>query len=379
MTSAAGPRRRLCIVNPFQHGGGAEYQISCLVDILAARDVFDIYYLARHIEPRIAQNHYKLVRIGNSESVPRFGYLEDARPLQRALREIRPDTIYQRVAGGYTGICAWFARRQRSRLVWHIAHDSDVSRDNSFYGRNPVRRILERNSIRYAIRHADSIVAQTKAQSQSMAENYSRKADLVLPNFHPLPAEPIDKSGPLTVMWVANLKPIKRPDAFVRLAQKLQHLSAVRFVMAGSPATSENTQWAQALMQSIAATPNLEYVGRLSQDEVNRFLARSHLFVNTSEQEGFPNTFIQAWMRGVPVVSLSVNPDNVLETEAVGRFSGSEERLADAVGSFLTDRTKLDAYSSRAAEYAHQRHSLQNASVLAEFIECKSSVRSIPA
>jgi glycosyltransferase involved in cell wall biosynthesis len=366
--SVPGQRRRLCIVNPFQHGGGAEYQISCLVDVPAILDVFDVYYLARHVDASIAHPHYQLVKIGSSHNAPRFGYLMDALPLHRALAQIRPDTIYQRVAGGYTGISAWYARRNGSRLIWHIAHDSDVSPDRSFYGRNPIRGYLEKASVEYAIRRAGSIVAQTRDQSQAMANNYGRSADIIIPNFHPFPAEDIDKSGPLTVVWVANLKPMKRPDAFVRLAARLQHLPEVRFVMVGSPAESENSQWVKTLMQAIAAAPNLEYVGRLPQDQVNQLLARSHLFVNTSDQEGFPNTFIQSWMRGVPVVSLSVNPDNILNAEQVGSFAGSEGRLADEVAAFLTDKDKLAMYSRRVVEYAQERHSLQNASLLAEFL-----------
>ena len=57
---------------------------------------------------------------------------------------------------------------------------------------------------------------------------------------------------------------------------------------------------------------------------MNRLLARSHIFVNTSTHEGFPNTFIQSWLREVVVVSLQVDPDQVLERQQVGIAAGSE-------------------------------------------------------
>jgi glycosyltransferase involved in cell wall biosynthesis len=80
-------------------------------------------------------------------------------------------------------------------------------------------------------------------------------------------------------------------------------------------------------MAAIRATPNLEYLGEKSQDEVNELLARAHIYVNTSLFEGFANTFIQAWMRDVAVVSLHVNPDGVFDREGVGIHAGSEDEL----------------------------------------------------
>ncbi len=130
-------------------------------------------------------------------------------------------------------------------------------------------------------------------------------ADAIVPNFHPPAAETIDKSGPLTVVWIANLKPWKRPEVFVRLAQSFSDRKDTRFIMVGAPAAASGKGgWQASLMRSIEATPNLTYLGHMSHAEVNELLARAHIFVNTSTQEGFPNTFIQAWLRDVVVVSL---------------------------------------------------------------------------
>ncbi len=362
-------RRKLCVVNPFEHGGGAEYQIGLLLDTLAASEKFELYYLAHHIEPDEWKRSYRAIQIGRQGHVPRLGYLMDAMPLYRALRAIGPEVIYQRVAGGYTGICAHYARRHRVRMLWHVAHDSDVSRDNSFFGRNPLRRFLERRSIEYGIRHASHIVTQTHDQALLLKSNYSRVADMVIPNFHPLPDATWQKADPIKVLWVANLKPIKRPDAFVRLAMALQDLANVQFVMIGAPASSEARGWCDTLMQTVGATPNLTYLGKLSQDEVNRQLEQAQVFVNTSVQEGFPNTFIQAWMRKVPVVSLNVNPDRVLDDERIGIHAGSEPELAQAVRSLVTDADKLRGFAERARKYAARQHSLQNSVTLARLLE----------
>lgn len=363
-------RTRLCIVNPFQHGGGAEFQISLLTAALHQADRFDVYYLARHVAADIGPQGYTVVRIGHSGKIPRLGYVMDFVPLYRALRAIKPQVIYQRVAGGYTGICAFYARRHRARMIWHVAHTTDVTPQTLDTGRNVVRRRLEKCSVEYAIRRADRIVVQTQDQDKLLSQHYGRKADAVIPNFHPEAAEIPDKSGPPTVVWIANLKLWKRPDAFVRLAQALRDLDGVQFLMLGeAPSGATAASWSVTLMQSIAATPNLTFLGHRPADEVNQYLARASLFVNTSVHEGFPNTFVQAWLRDAVVVSLSVNPDQVLDANGIGVHARTEEGLANAVRGLLTDPTARAGYAQRARAYARSTHSIRNIGKLTEMID----------
>src|SRR5512138_58983 len=101
---------RVCIVTQ-SHArpaiGGAEQQIECLLDALIETRRHDIYFLAHDIGTDTGSTGYRVVPIGRGRQVDRFGYWLDAIPLYRALREIRPDVIYQRVGCGYTGIAAY--------------------------------------------------------------------------------------------------------------------------------------------------------------------------------------------------------------------------------------------------------------------------------
>ncbi len=368
--------RRLCIVTPHHlsvTGGGSEYQIECLIEALAAEGRYEIFYLARSVDPGCRPANYRILRIGTRNQAPRFGYAMDALPLYRALRSVRPQVVYQRVACGYTGVCAWYARRSGARLIWHVAHDSDVMLERLDPGRNPVRRFLEGASIRYAIRHADHIVTQTEHQARLLEENYGRKADGVVRNFQPTPTEELDKSGPLSVLWVANFKRWKRPELFVALAKELRDLESVRFVMIGAPASGAGTlDWNASVMAQIRQTKNLAYLGPLPQAEINRLLARAHIFVNTSTWEGFPNTFIQAWMREVVVVSLTVDPDHVLAHRRMGIAAQTPAALARAVRSLLADPARRAEYAERARRYAMREHSLDNIKALRRLIDTGS-------
>jgi glycosyltransferase involved in cell wall biosynthesis len=358
-------KRKICIVDPYEHGGGAEYQISLLIDALAGCGEYQIHFLAHFVHAPDRRRAYQVARIGNGGPLPRFGYMTDARSLYRTLSSIAPAVIYQRVACAYTGICAYYARRRAIPLLWHVAHDTEVMPQSLDPGRNIVRLQMEKWAVGFGARRATRIVVQTQRQADLLLKNYSRTADAIVPNFHPPAGESIEKSGPLTVIWIANFKPWKQPEIFVRLANNLRAYSELRFVMVGAPAaTSGNEHWQQSLMRDIQNAPNLQYVGPKSHAEVNDLLARAHVFVNTSTHEGFPNTFIQSWLRDVAIVSLHVDPDQVLEREGVGIAAHSESRLADAVRELIEHPGVRAAYVARGREHARAHHSLRNSQEL---------------
>jgi glycosyltransferase involved in cell wall biosynthesis len=365
----SGAKRKICIVNPFEHGGGAEYQISLLIDALFDSGEFEIHYLTHFLDERDRVRNYRVSRIGAGGPIPRLGYAVEARSLYRLLRAIDPDIIYQRIACAYTAICALYARRRGVPLVWHVSHDTELTPGHLDRARNFLRLRLEKSMAQWGARHATGIVVQTQFQAELLTSNYARTADAVIPNFHPPAAEPIDKSGPLTVAWIANLKPWKQPEIFVRLAQSLKDRGDVRFVMVGAGAApGKRWAWELALMSDIQTAANLQYLGEKSQEEVNALLARAHIFVNTSKHEGFPNTFIQAWLRDVAVVSLRVDPDQVLERGGAGIVTHSEAALAAAVRNLIDAPEVRAGFVARGREHARTHHSLHNAEVLTRLL-----------
>jgi glycosyltransferase involved in cell wall biosynthesis len=144
----------------------------------------------------------------------------------------------------------------------------------------------------------------------------------------------------------------------------------VRFIMIGAPpASTGSPAWRESLMAGIEALPNLQYLGLQTHAEVNALLARAHIFVNTSLHEGFPNTFIQAWLRQVAVVSLNVDPDGVLEKKRVGIIAHSEAALQAAVRRLVEHPETLADFARRGQEHARTAHSLGNSRELMRLIE----------
>ena len=105
--------------------------------------------------------------------------------------------------------------------------------------------------------------------------------------------------------------------------------------------------------------PNLIYVGGVPQDEVNRRLEQGHILVNTSRFEGFSNTFVQAWMRKVPVVSLNSDPDNILVREGIGFHSLTFETLCRDVKLLVENNILCNEMGERARKYAYENHTVE--------------------
>lgn len=363
-------KKRLCMVLPAHWSsvmGGAQYQASLLLEAVLRGGGFEIVYLSRQSHGRANGKGYQALEIADEGGIRRFGYFADARKLLALLDQLEPHVIYQRVGCGYTGIAAYYAKRRNCRLVWHAAHEWEVSPFRWEIARNLPFRLVEARFREYGIANAHFIITQTKAQNSLLQRWYDREATAIVPNFHPRPKEEIDKTGPRRVVWAANLKPWKRPNVFLRLARDIAKDMDVEFIMIGRGGFAGVSM--DELQSSMRRIEKLTYLGGRGLEEVNEVLAKAHVFVNTSEAEGFPNTFIQSWMRQVPVVSLDVNPDHVLNEKGTGLFAqGDYGNLADSVTTLLSDSQKRARLGVSAQSYAFETHSLANADRLVEIL-----------
>ncbi len=339
--------------------GGAEYQISLLArELLKAGHELHYIFIAYGHNPKPTINinlHPLKARLLSRKFGHNFFlYRTD---INEMLNSIRPDLIYQRVASAFTGIAARYARKNECKLVWHIAHESNTQPAWFKTLRTAPFDYINKKYVEYGIRHTDYIIGQAKYQDTLLKENYGRKCDLIVGNFHPSPSEQIVNKPPVKVIWVANFKPIKQPELFIKLSREFINDDNVEFVMIGREA---NKGYQYELSRKMKCAPNLKYFGELSNAEVNRILSESHIFVNTSISEGFPNTFIQAWLREVPVVSLNVDPDDVLKVNNIGFHSESYEKLVSDTKRLIDDTDLRKEMGSKAQIYARKMHTIES-------------------
>lgn len=367
-------RRRVCVLIPSHWSakvGGAEMQVSMLVERLASRPDVDLHVVARNVGPQYRPRGYTLHRVPARRQLGGTFVLESGALLE-VLRRVDADVVYQRVACSYTGVAARYARAAGRRFVWHVSSDNDLAprprpRSLRTLPHLPLHALSDRE-VRYGARHADVVVVQTRDQAELLARRHGRTDARRVPNFHPLPqsalAKPADR---LTVCWLGNVKPLKRPELFLRLARDLAGLPGVEFVLAGAVQMPAR-EWA-ALKAGVGLPPTFRELGALAPEAANDLLARSHVLVNTSRWEGFPNTFIQGWLRDVAVVSLAVNPDGVFDGDRHGLCAhGDYDALRAHVERVLVDPALRRALVARGAAYARANHSAANVDRLIELL-----------
>lgn len=74
---------------------------------------------------------------------------------------------------------------------------------------------------------------------------------------------------------------------------------------------------------------------------------RARLFVNTSAHEGFPNTFLQAWSQGIPVISF-VDPDDLIRKNRLGLVVHDIDEMARGIRDVLQGKTHFSEHVIRA-------------------------------
>lgn len=171
----------------------------------------------------------------------------------------------------------------------------------------------------------------------------------------PLPTDvtPV-KPYPPIVIWVGSLAPVKQPLLFIQLAQCFPD---VQFLMIGGDSTDIILN--ESVKQHAKGVTNLKLLGAVPFNKIDFYYNNASLLVNTSIYEGFPNSFVQAWMHYVPVLSLNANPDDILTKYNIGIVSGSYSKMVSDLGRLLEDSKLRENMGQNARNYAESEHDVR--------------------
>ena len=256
------------------------------------------------------------------------------------LRRVSPDIVFVQTAGEQVASAAVYARLTGRPFVFAGASDKDF-----VMGPLPGMPAQHTAMYRWGLRAAEAVVVQNVAQLELLKRHFRRNGHLIQNGYEEPQAQPGDFDG--NVLWAATVKPLKRPDHVVALARRMHHL---RFLLVGGPGVDRG---AQAYFDDIArqarGLSNLTMTGHVPFRDVGLAFDEASVCLNTSDYEGLPNTFMQAWLRGIPTLSF-VRPESapgVSGTLACDDLDHMALRL---------DRLTRDRAAWSAASQACRRH-----------------------
>lgn len=272
--------------------------------------------------------------------------------VKHILNEIKPDILYQRCACYNTWIACKLKDKYNYKFIYHCASDLEVKPLELRYGIKGLFNRLERFIVRKSLRKADCIYVQNSFQFDKLRSIYPSQNIKIVYNFSYPPQSTCEKSyDHIKVMWVANVKPIKNPECYLQIVRKFAEVRNITFYMIGGEGSPQLMNEIKALMNE---QENFMYLGRLHNSEINLMLEEAHLLVNTSLNEGFSNVFVQSWFRGVQVLSLNSDPDNLISHYDLGIIAnGDQSRIVDYLKDFINGGDERIDVAIKIMEFAH--------------------------
>ena len=330
----------ICFILPgwvTKNTGGAEWQTYHLSEkFVSERWNVEVITSKRtitnpeYINNRIAYNYYN-EKILKSRLLGFIKFLFLLKKIKSRIFYTRTDARMQRAA------LFLFSKFKKIKYYYAIAHDTDLE-NNPFKNRSSNKNILvkvfhkvDNSIVNYfgdkAFKSTQFIV-QTNYQKNYLKDNYNIDSKLIRNSYFSsfVTNEAIKGKGNI-VLWVANIRRFKRPELFLEIVNKANN--EWFFKMVGDPGYF-NEQIKNYSKE------NFSYKGKLGYRDTEKLFDKARIIINTSTREGFSNTFLEAWAKGVWIITLGVDPDNIISKYGYGEVCESVEEI---VG-------KLDFYDS---------------------------------
>jgi glycosyltransferase involved in cell wall biosynthesis len=328
--------------------GGAELQQTLLARALARRGWPVSMIVADHGQPDGAVwdgiKTYKAYR--PQEGIPVIRFLHPRwSKLHAAMRRAQADIYYTSCAGGHLAQVVLFAGARGRRVVFRVASDSDCDPRTLL-----VRYWRDRKLYGWGLRRVDLVLAQTPAQRQALERNFGVPSAVIEPLFETGGRRRPFEARDIAVLWIGNLRPLKRPGLLLEAAARLPHLS---FHLIGGPMPGAEGFFEQVRRRA-ATLPNVSFHGFVPQRQVGDYIERARVLVSTSEIEGFPNTYLQAWSRGTPVVAF-IDPQRLIARYRLGIVVHDAQELRAAVAKLAGEADAWHTASARSRRYIDGR------------------------
>ncbi len=345
--------------HPFYSAGGAERQMKLISQNLNRKNI-DFYFITLKVKQNQKNfetiNGIKIYNIADKPISPpknlfdkllNLIYSYDIKLFLKFFHILKFDIFHFREASKLTGFWAFFAKFiKRKKFVFTAASISHCIRGFKDLSK------FHYKLYEFGLKSADIVTVLSKQMQDELYKNYGIKS-VVIRSGHPIPKKPFKKEYPPIIMWISSLKEVKRPEIFLEIAKNLRDLN-VAFLLIGP-----GNYMKKEIIKFSMKQKNFSFINGVPTGNDNYYYEKASLVVNTSIYEGFPNTFIQAWLYEVPVISLNVDPDNVISNNKLGfHAKGNIDQLIKKIKELINEPNKLKKMAKRSRNYAIENHDI---------------------
>ena len=262
------------------------------------------------------------------------------------------DLFYVRGLPLYLVITSYTCGLRGKKVIYAVSNDWQVD-PNYLSKMNSLFKKAYINSLRKSY-----VAVQKKRQMELLSNNFNISSSIV-PNIYKTSFEDtVSHQNRDIVLWVGRInKKQKKPELFIKLAKSL---SGTKFVMIGSRQSGEEDYFTK-IKNKANYVPNLHFEGFVKPSEIENYFVNAMMLINTSEFEGFPNTYLEAWGNGTPVVSYNETPhENTSLTDRDQDIiinANSFDELKYSVRNLTDDIEKREMTAKKARNYVQTNHS----------------------
>ncbi len=323
--------------------GGTEvqlyYLVKCLKDKYSISVVVSDYGQGSVIE----HDGVKFYRAMNLEKKLK-NYLAAPFLFLRALERTQAEIYITSPAGPEFYLTALYCVLRNKKYIHRVAHESET--DGTVKEKSVIVGVVHR----WSLRKASARVVQTEAQRKQLRNHYHLDS-VAISNGFPL-LKNLDSTKE-SILWVARAVPWKRPEVFFEVTD---HFPNEVFIMI----CSGKGDYYEGIRQEADKRDNIRFISHVDFHEIQNYYNQAKLFLSTSEKEGFPNTFIQACLGGVPIVSLGVDPDGFMEKYNTGIVVDNDIEVYLTKVRMLLENTQVwEEMAHNAQTYVSRNHNIE--------------------
>ena len=248
----------------------------------------------------------------------------------------------------------------KKKIIYMLAHDDETEHTR-----------LKQNfgfptalSMKFAFKLFDKITVQSVFQEKQLKLNRNINNSYILPYIFDVNQKDIDYSKKKFIFWIGRGEKWKRPEIFIETAKKYPNES---FIMVIPPEYGKHDYQKNIKAQSESIS-NLKVIDFLKPSEVNNYFFQSKLYLLTSDNEGFANTMMEAMNGECPILSLKVNPDEIITKYNIGYVADDKvSTFYNYFSDLLNNENLMREMGKNGKNYLLKFHEKNN--VITKFIE----------